>query len=223
MQLPSRSTAVVTGVVYDPLGEPLEGVTLVIESAPFQLSFVVDTETDQKGRYSFEGMPSGTYTVIAPTTDFVPIQTVAVLRGQTVMHDIHMQFGTVVGDVTVCVTCSSGAAADRLPESLVAELERDREQARSHAVRGPEPPGGWDFYRPPVPDSVSVDRLEGEVVLEGRVDTTGTVKELRVISATDPRLEKAALAIGDPRWEPARVRGVPVSTDVRVTVRYVLD
>ena len=108
------------------------------------------------------------------------------------------------------------------PDSLVAEFQRDREASWNQPVRGPEPVGGWEFYwsRLPVyPRSLKDARLEGRVVVEGRIGTDGFASGLRVVSDVHPALASAALeAVQAERWEPGRVRGVAVEVPLRMTI-----
>jgi outer membrane biosynthesis protein TonB len=64
-------------------------------------------------------------------------------------------------------------------------------------------------------------RLAGDVVLEGHIGIDGQARGIRVVSAPDPELARAALSVvGEERWQPARIRGAPLEVPLRVTVVY---
>lgn len=68
---------------------------------------------------------------------------------------------------------------------------------------------------------VALDGRPGSVAISGRIDADGFPTGLRVSSATSPELAAAALvAAGQMRWEPARLRGVPVDTSITMEVRF---
>ena len=93
------------------------------------------------------------------------------------------------------------------PPSLRTEFQRDREASWNQPVRGPEPVGGWEFYwsrLPEYPEALKSARLEGRVVVEGRIGTNGFASDLRVVSKVHPALAGAAIeAVQAERWEPA--------------------
>ena len=86
--------------------------------------------------------------------------------------------------------------------------------------------GGWEFYwsrLPEYPRALRDAGLEGTVVVEGRIGTNGVASDLKVTSDVHPALASAAVkAVQAERWEPGRVRGVPIEVPLRMTIDYVI-
>jgi TonB family protein len=215
------SRATLTGTVYDPVGAPVEGVRVAIESGPFGSGVSDETVTDTAGHYRFERLPPGLYTITSPD-DFAPPIEVALDAGQLVRQDIQMRLDEVTGFFSVCVDCAP-ASRYAPPDSLVREFAADREAAATHSAIGAEPSVGWEYYEPDVRITPAIrDRgLTGTVVLDARIETDGTVKQVTVASSPHDELSAAAVAaITAERWNPAMVRGVPVAVPVRLTIEF---
>jgi protocatechuate 3,4-dioxygenase beta subunit len=76
---PDPARATLMGTIYDPLGAPVQGMVVSIENGPFGSGVTEETTTDTGGRYAFEKLPPGVYTISLPI-DFAPTTEVA-LRG----------------------------------------------------------------------------------------------------------------------------------------------
>ena len=216
------ATAGLVGDLLDPFGGAVENVTLYLE-AVWGESY--QGQTDQTGHFVFEILQPGTYTLSAPM-DFVPPTKIVIAPGETTQRDIQMEIDTLTDAFTVCAECPAEIDTYVPPDSLVAEFQRDREASWNQPVRGPEPVGGWEFYwsrLPEYPPALKDARLEGTVVVEGRIGTDGFASGLRVVSDVHPALASAALeAVQAERWEPGRVRGVAVEVPLRMTIDYIL-
>lgn len=217
-----RATARLTGRLVDPFGGAVENVKLYLERV-WGESY--QGETDQAGRFVFDALHPGTYLLAAPM-DFVPPTTIVIAPGELVERDIQMEIDTLTDSFTVCADCPPELDTYVPPDSLVAEFQRDREASWNQPVRGPEPVGGWEFYwsrLPEYPEALKSARLEGRVVVEGRIGTNGFASDLRVVSKVHPALAGAAIeAVQAERWEPGRVRGVAVEVPLRMTIDYIL-
>jgi len=218
----SRATARLAGRLVDPFGGAVENVKLYLERVWGESH---EGQTDQAGHFVFDALHPGTYLLAAPM-DFVPPTTIVIKRGEFVERDIRMEIDTLTDSFTVCADCPPEIDTYVPPDSLVAEFQRDREASWNQPVRGPEPVGGWEFYwsrLPEYPRSLKDARLEGKVVVEGRIGTDGFASGLRVVSDVHPALASAALdAVQAERWEPGRVRGVAVEVPLRMTIDYIL-
>jgi TonB family protein len=215
-------TARLTGRLVDPFGGPVENVKLYLEQVWGESH---QGQTDQAGRFVFDALHPGTYLLAAPM-DFVPPTTIVIAPGEYVERDIRMAIDTLTDSFTVCADCPPEIDTYVPPESLVAEFQRDREASWNQPVRSPEPVGGWEFYwsrLPAYPQALKNARLEGRVVVEGRIGIDGFASDLRVLSPVHPALASAALeAVQAERWEPGRVRGVAVEVPLRMTIEYIL-
>jgi len=71
-------TAVVTGLVLDRRGEPIEGAVVTAESTEFKRT--LEATTNGSGRFSFIGLQGGLWLFIAHATGYESSQTVAPVR-----------------------------------------------------------------------------------------------------------------------------------------------
>ena len=138
-----------------------------------------------------------------------------------------MKIDTLTGNFVVCANCPVLVDTYVTPDSLAKEFERDRQATWDQPVVGPAPVGGWEFHRPTIieyPSALKDGKVEGTVVVEGRIGTDGFPDGIRVVSAGHPDLAKAAVAaVREDRWEPARVRGVAVEVPFSFRFEYVLQ
>jgi len=222
-----------SGVLYDPFGQPVGGVTLGIESLQFgnppipprSTPFFRAKQTDANGRFTFERVPPGLYGLAAPATDFVPGEQIVLHADEQVTRDVHMRIEPALATVTVCRDCPSRTNTFEVPESIRLEFERDEQIASSAPVAAPEPVTGvlTGDVVPLYPQSVRDRRIEGRVVVEGVIAPNGTSQSMRVVSTTDEALGAAAMEVlALERWKPAFVRGVAVDAPFRVKVDFIL-
>jgi len=218
----AASRATLIGTVYDPLGMPVDGMLVSIESGPFGSGVSDETLTDKAGQYRFEKLPPGVYSISVPI-EFAPSMEVSLEAGQLVRRDVRLHIEEVTGTFSVCVDCGPAVARYTPPDSLVSEFASDRDAAARHSVRGAEPAVGWEYYEPDVrvTDVIRTRGLTGTVVLEARVETDGAVKNVTVVSSPHPELSAAAVAaLQNERWNAATVRGVPVAVPIRLTIEF---
>ena len=226
--------ASVSGYLYDPFGNPVEGVVLDVESlrfgppppGPTQGPFARNTTTDAAGHFSFNHLRPGFYGLAAPTTDFVEAAQFSLGAGEHVDRDLHMKLDALIGSFTVCRDCTIRSVPYDVPDSITKEFDLDEKFKLSQPVTGPEPAGGWLAAHPTIPEypeSLKDTNLEGTVIIEGTIGIEGARTGMRVIAAPDPALAQAALAmLAEEAWKPAYVRSVPVEVPFRETVNFVL-
>ncbi len=77
---------------------------------------------------------------------------------------------------------------------------------------------------PLYPDTARQQRVQGLVVLETTINTSGCVSRIELLQGTDPRLDAAALlAVSGWRYTPTLLNGVPVPVIMTVTVYFRLS
>jgi protein TonB len=83
------------------------------------------------------------------------------------------------------------------------------------------PPKQTKPLRPQYPFALKKAGITGEAVVEFIVDTSGTPRDLRVVSATHPEFGQAAVAaFQELHYSPGMKNGVPVNTRLRQPVRF---
>lgn len=218
----AQSSGTLTGTVYDPLGAPAEGMVVSIENGLFGAGISEQMPTDKTGKYRFEKLPPGVYTITLPI-ESAPSFEVSLGEGQLVRQDIRMHIEEVIGTFSVCVDCDPSPRYVP-PDSLVREFASDRDAAANQSVRSAEPTVGWEYYEPDVrvTESIRERGLTGTVVLEARVEANGTVTNVSVASSPHAELgAAAAAALQSERWNAATVRGVSVAAPLRLTIEFV--
>jgi TonB family protein len=219
------------GHLYDPLGRPVPGVVLDIETLWFGPSrtpagppFVRATTTDASGYFRFEHIPPSLIGLAAPYTDFVPGTQLVLKRGEHVSYDLRMKLEPAASTFVVCRDCPADSYT--LPDSLRTELELDEKDIGEQPVAGPRPLGEWSASASsniPYPDGLRSTNLEGRVVVEGVVDATGDQINVRVVSASHPELGDAALTLlHDRRWIPANIQGTAIDVPFRDEIDFSL-
>jgi protein TonB len=74
---------------------------------------------------------------------------------------------------------------------------------------------------PEYPDLARAAQLEGDVLLEATIASTGTVGNVRVLRSVHPLLDEAARkAVLKYEYLPGKRNGVPEAATVRITVSF---
>jgi beta-lactamase regulating signal transducer with metallopeptidase domain len=225
--------ASLSGILYDPFGQPLAGVVLGLESLQFgdppvparSTPFYRAVRTDANGRYAFNRVPPGLYGLASPSSDFFPGDQLVLHSGEQATRDIHMRIEATTATLTACRNCQPGAVAFDLPDSIRQELERDEQLARAAPVSAAAPISKalTGEIRAPYPAALRDTRLEGHAVVEGMIRADGSSQDMRVTASTHAALAAAAIdVLASERWKPAYVRGVAVDAPFRVDVDFVL-
>lgn len=216
-----RDTANLIVTVLDPFGTPAAGVPLLLENGPFQIPFVSEGFTDARGQFRVR-VPAGKYNLTAPV-EFFPGTEITVGIRQVVQRTIRMAIHGTSAAFTICIDCANPQPYAP-PAAIVEEFRSDRDDPLSALASGAEPEVGWEFYQPPVPDSLRrmMSAPVGTVIVEGYVQTSGRARDLRVVSAAHPLLGSATLdSLRDMLWRPARVRGRAIEVPLHLTFEYV--
>jgi TonB family protein len=228
-----RTTAVLAGAVLDPDGVAVaDSVVFMthVESGA-QLQFV----TGADGRFEFSGLAPGAYRLTSMTSGFGRIE-LMLEAGDTIRRDVVLQFGPF--QEAWLISASSGAGTPRGaagrdwqcasrgvpfcgPSSLVAEFERDELEREGEPLL---PPRTTRMIPMEYPARLRDGRIEGRIVVTGRLGIDGVLTEMRVLSSDRPELESSTLdALAHVRWEPARLRGKPVAVPFTIAIRYTLS
>ncbi|MDP2321076.1 MAG: TonB-dependent receptor [Acidobacteriota bacterium] len=117
------TTAVLQGVVSDPQGAVLPGVTVVVTNVDTGLAR--EAPSDASGFYRASALPPGVYTVQAQLAGFVPYSRTGLTLtiGQTASIDIRLGLATLAEVVTVT---ASAPLVDTSSNSLVTTVTREQ-------------------------------------------------------------------------------------------------
>jgi len=112
---PVAGAATIQGIVFDPSGSAVAAahVSLLAPSA-----LLVERQTDSEGKYSFEGLRAGTYTVVAESPGLsTSSPDVKIQAGETRAVDLHLQLSAVEEQVVVSASLD-GALAPEVGSSI---------------------------------------------------------------------------------------------------------
>jgi protein TonB len=152
--------------------------------------------------------PTSVPTDIRPETPSTPPATMTTAEGG---------IGSAIGDAT---GVDGGLGAPPPPPPVP---EPPRPQTPVRAAQLPELPRKTVDVRPMYPEVARIARVQGTVILEAVLDTSGRVTQLKVIRSV-PLLDQAAVdAVRQWRYTPSIYAGRPVSVLMTITVRFTLS
>lgn len=152
----------------------------------------------------------------------VPTAPPAAIAPERPLADLSAPTGAVEGGLPAGVGFEGGIAPPAVPLQPVPEPPR-LAPAPVRAAQLPELPRKIVDVHPAYPEVARAARVEGTVVLEAVLDTTGRITQLRVLKSV-PLLDQAALdAVRQWRYTPSSYGGRPVSVLMTVTVRFTLQ
>jgi protein TonB len=118
---------------------------------------------------------------------------------------------------------SLGAIGSVGPPVAPPVAEPPRQAGPIRAAQLPEPPRKIVDVRPLYPEIARAARVQGTVMLEAVLDTTGRVTQLRIVKSV-PLLDQAASdAVSRWRYTPSVYGGHPVSVLMTITIRFTLQ
>ena len=227
----------ITGRVSDPAGAALVEVAVVLSGVDVRETYT--TRTDGGGRYEFPSVISGAYRVDVRHADIVPVvETLKVGAGEALQSDIRTALKAEIAltlpatSVQALRRWASGGPPPVAPidwnctskgkPCTAPKLEPVTERGDAVADVSVVMPL---LIRQPLSE-IMVNALtapgggEHIVQLTGVIAADGFLGGLSINSATSPELGAAALAEARlTRWEPGRLRGVPVNTLVVVQIQ----
>jgi TonB family protein len=120
----------------------------------------------------------------------------------------------------VFIRLDPGSLACALPPDSSPQVPSSERQGLRLAGRIKEPKKTKNVA-PIYPDSARARRVEGIVVIEATIATSGCVRGAIVVRNSDPSLDMAALrAVADWRYTPTLLDGIPVPVIMTVTVNF---
>jgi hypothetical protein len=229
---------VVTGLLSDPGGDGLAGVEVVLTGVDVRATYTA--RTDGEGRYDFPGVAPGAYRVIVRRPDIVPVDdTLKVAAGERLRSDIRTTLRLQIGMALRAASAEALRQWVSLGTPPAGPLEWE---CTSNGVRCSPPPRAPSTERHDadpvaavvmpslVPQPLSEMMINALIALHGRtgvvqmsgvIASDGFMGRLSVNSATSPELAAAVVVeVGRMRWEPARMRGLPVDTSVTMEIRF---
>jgi TonB family protein len=217
--------ASLTGSIVDPTSGVLPGVTLVLTNVASEAKYEV--RTDRTGRYEFVGLPAGEYLFEAKRPGFATFKGKLALAGQNVQRDLTMEVGSVQETIAVAHSRSNPTVSGP-PTASASRSKPSRPDCASAPAADGAPIGGnlrppmkLKHVRPVYPALLAGQGIEGAVVLKGRIDTTGFIEDLEVVSTPHPELATAAMdAVRQWEFAETLLNCKPIPVSIGITVNF---
>jgi TonB family protein len=202
-----------TGTVYDPDTAIIVNATVVATNV---VSHVAQTTTTNAGgKFSFTGLPAGTYDVRASHPGFAiyrnPEFTVGDGRDTTL--DVKLALGGVTQTIQVI---GKGVAAPSAGNEALGPrriLVGGNVQA-TKLIRQ---------VKPPYPEEARAAGVQGAVELSAVIAADGRLAAIRVVKSLGYGLDEAAMsAVSQWRYEPTLLNGRPVEVTTNISVEFKL-
>ena len=122
----------IEGKITDPKGEAVSGATVTATEPETNRSYTATT--DAQGRYKFEGLTAGTYTVVVSSRGFSEgrREMVRVEEGAVVSVDLRLEIAPVEADVTVA-NAGLKSNSDPVYQQLRQQAKSEQEFAGAYA------------------------------------------------------------------------------------------
>lgn len=205
----------VFGVVEDPLGALVPGVLVTLRHRSGAVR-TVTTRTD--GVFRFEALPDGRYDLDLTSQGFEDLRDEVVLEaGGSEVKTLRLRIGGVSEYLTITMT--ERPRNDALARTLPVGAQPDPCARKVPCVR---PPRKTTDVRPLYPAGAKALGVQGTVVVEGTIATSGVVEDVKAASNPHRDLVDASLdAVRQWRFQPAQLGGVPIEAPLTVTLEFV--
>jgi TonB family protein len=211
--LHAQATATLSGVVEDPSGGRVPNARVTARN--LDTGGIDEATADSAGEYRFPNLASGRYEIQIASRGFALLKIpTTVVSGASSRVDGHLAIGSATESLQVH---ASRTVAPPAPQTAAAprRIPVGGNVQAMKLVRQP---------RPEYPPELRAAGVEGTVVLQAVISKEGSPLELRVLSATDARLNQAALnAVTKWRYTPTLLNGQPVETQTTINIEFHLD
>jgi TonB family protein len=206
------------GSFVDALNNTIPNVTVSLKNTQTGEQYTVRSDSD--GRFAFDALPDGDYQGEVNAMGFTTTHPFFRIKdGKSVQGSvIPLALGTVEESITVKSDVQPPATVDQSARAQ-GNAVRPRMPARDPGA-AILPPLKTRDVRPLYPQNRTDE--EATVFLNGIIDTNGLMKGLQVLQPANDDFGRAAFdAVNDWQFEPTRLHGVPVDTEIHITVRFV--
>jgi TonB family protein len=207
---------VLSGTVVDPTGAFVPQVNVSL-TGPGAVSAVRKTATNEAGRYLFDRLPAGSYTLTFEVAGFnrLMVPNVAVVDDVPAYRGVSLEVGSLSEVVTITARATKFATA--IPDTAPRPPQRIRQGGNVVSAKL------LNRVQPVYPQEALDNNVQGVVMLEAVVRQDGGVDISRVVSG-HPLLTPAVLqAVRQWRYDPAKLNGEAVATEMSITIGFGLS
>jgi TonB family protein len=215
----ARGQSAPSGTVTDPSGRPLGDAGVRLASVNGEPS--VETRTDAGGHFTLPAVPAGDYVLSVRSPGFSTQRQRVSLTGGGVTFALRLAVGTLRETVTVK---GPGSGADG-PRSVQTATRTPVAPTCSPADAGKlTPPRKLRDARPRYLDAWTGRGLKGEVLMQATIGVDGKVRNIELVSSSEPDLEEEAIAAVS-LWEfsPTYLNCEAVEVRMFATVRFTAE
>jgi TonB family protein len=216
-----------SGSVVDPMNGLIPKATLILTDVVRQAKHEI--RTDENGHFEFVGLPPGDYLFEVRFPGFGTLKGTVNVAGQNVHKNLELQVGTL--QETINVKGKPGSIPASGPPVVIAAKAAPRRGAEGCTVSPTSATGGnirppmkLKDVRPVYPAHLQDARVGGAVLMEARIGTDGSIKDLQVVKAAHPELASAAAeAVRQWQFDATLLNCVPVDVFMNVTVNFSVE
>ena len=219
----SAQGAHVTGVVIDPSGALLPGVTVTVEHADATERSTTSVKTDRTGRYDFADLRPGSYTLSASVPGFEIFRTPMNLEaGDYRERTLQLQIGSL--QETIMVTPGDTPQPYSGAPRVAPPPPPPPPPPAPGAIRiggNIKPPTMVARVAPMYPAGPASQGIEGTVSLIATIGGDGYVRDINIVSsANDEFSQSATNAVSQWQFTPTLLNGQPIDVKMRVNVLF---
>jgi len=205
----------VSGMIFDPGGLVIPGVTVTLAVVPPGSSRTI--VTNESGLFSFPQVAPGQYTLQTRLPGFSNTERAIVVRsGETLVQDVSLPLARLMTRMEVTAarpTTPQNANATSSPRRIGGDIAQ---------------PNAISLVKPQYPAAAHASGTEGLVLLQAIIGKDGTIVALQVDpngpSTGDPDLIRAAMdAVRQWRYRPGMLDGSPIEIATTITVNFSLQ
>ena len=217
--------AALSGSVLDPANRVVPNAEIILTNAKTQATERV--RSDASGRFSFVGLPPGTYAMEARLPGFATLKGTVTVPQEGVTRDLSLAIGSVRETISIVVPANPPAPAAASPADAASPRPLPAPQpCTADATIGGQirPPRKLRDVKPVYPERLRAGKIAGVVVVEGTLAADGTVKGLQVVETPHADLATSvAEAVGRWRFEPTLLNCQPMDIKIRVDARFAFE
>jgi TonB family protein len=209
----NNGTGSISGTVQDPSGAVIPGAAVILLN--MKSHDKIEIGTGQDGSFTFPAISAGQYQLEIASPGFVRKRS-AVLQLKP-SADLHEVITLDIGEVSQTITVTGQRPAE-------ATTPPRHPPKRIRVGGNVQAPKAVEMARPVYPASAKEEGIEGTVILRAVIGTSGKILSLEPYNGADPTLIKAAMdVVGQWRYQPTLLNGVPVEVATTITVVFRLD
>jgi TonB family protein len=216
----SQPVSTPSGTVVDPSGRPLADALVRLNSTT-NADQVFETRSDANGMFQFSPVPPGDYMLGVRSPGFSGARQRLQLRAGEFTIMLKAQVGTLQETISVRGGGTDNNNAARAEQSAAAPPSPTCSESAGGQLT---PPMKLHDVRPRYKQALIDAGVEGNILLQARIGTDGSVRSVDALSPVNAELEDAALAaVSQWRFSPTYLNCEPIEVQMYVNVSFKIE